>query len=212
MSGDDPHQSFPTQAENVYVSIKSDIMSLRLRPGSMIYEDAVAEQMGVSRTPVREALRRLSWEGLVKCLPKRGSIVSGISINDLREIAQARLIVEPAAARLAAARMPQEEIDRLPEIATPGQGSTGPEADGYQELHRSIARWCGNSRLESFINSLLDDTSRARSMIEDGHLSTETPYHPSIIRALQARDGEAAEEAMRTHVLAMRLFAFVLGK
>ena len=91
MASLDTPRKHPTLASDVYAALKVDIVSLKFPPGSMVQEEALAQRLGVSRTPVREALRRLEQEGLIKTVPKRGSFVAGVSLSDVREVLQVRL-------------------------------------------------------------------------------------------------------------------------
>ena len=193
-----------TRASQVYSDIKNAIMVLQLRPGSVVQEEALAKRFGVSRTPVREALRRLEQDGLVRTIPKKGVLVTGVSAQDILEIFQVRMAVEPLAARLAANQMPLEEIRRLRELHVP---ATRPEAGvnrSYRELHRSIARHCGNSRLSSILRSLMDETTRILAMSGPAETSRQCDQHLEIIKALEIRDGLAAEQAMQEHLLDFR--------
>ena len=193
-----------TRANQVYSDIKKAIMVLQLRPGSVVQEEALARQFGVSRTPVREALRRLEQEGLVRTLPKKGVLVTGVSAQDILEIFQVRMAVEPLAARLAANQMPSDEIQRLRELHIPVSGSAAGVNDGYRELHRSIARHCGNSRLSSILRSLMDETTRILAMSGPAETSRQCHQHLEIVKALELRDGLAAEQAMQEHLLDFR--------
>ncbi len=197
-------QTHRTQANRVYAAIKADLLSLKLRPGSMIQEELLAQQLGVSRTPVREALHRLGQEGLVRTLPKKGTIVVDISLDDVREIFQVRLAVEPLAARLAAEAMPQEEVSRLRQLHTSPRGSTDDFPTDDRELHRSVARHCGNQRLGSFLESLMDDTTRILHMSNPDTLALGHQHHLQILQALERRDGATAEQVMREHILAFQ--------
>lgn len=102
-----------TRADEVYAALRAGIVSLQFKPGSMIQEESLARQLGVSRTPIREALRRLAQEGLVQTVPKKGTIVAGISLNDIREVFQIRLALEPLATRLAASTVSRPECTAL---------------------------------------------------------------------------------------------------
>lgn len=188
-----------TQAVRVYETIKDDIVALRLSPGSMIQEEDLAHHLGVSRTPVREALRRLHQEGLVKILPKRGTIVSSVSMSDVREVYQMRLALEPLAARFAANSIPIEEIQRVRELHLPPVESRIRDRP-YRGLHWSIARYCGNRRLEASLLSLHSDTARITMATDSEGLAVVQQHHLRILDALEQRDGEAAELLMREHI------------
>lgn len=202
-----------TRANHVYGAIKEDIISLKLKPGSLIQEEALAQQYGVSRTPVREALRRLEQEGLVKTLPKKGTLVSQLSVNDILEIFQVRMALEPLAARLAANLMPRDETLRLRDLHTPPPEAKGGFNMDHRELHRSIARHCGNERLGSILDSLFDETTRILAMSAPEAAMRFYQRHLDIVDALEERDGTRAEQMMQEHLLDFRrsLISTVIG-
>ncbi|MCL4371271.1 MAG: GntR family transcriptional regulator, partial [Chloroflexi bacterium] len=201
MAAPKEHSHRSSRADSVYDAIKADIVSLKARPGSMIQEEALAQRLGVSRTPVREALRRLGQEGLVQTLPKKGTIIAGITIGDIREVFQIRLALEPLAARLATENFPREEISRLRAgHVPPTPPRTGIVAD-YLDLHACIRRHCGNERLRSILELLNLDVSRVLGTANVHHQMRSLEHHLRIIDALESRDGAAAEESMRDHIL-----------
>lgn len=193
-----------TRANQVYAAMKSDIVSLKLKPGALIQEETLADNYGVSRTPVREALRRLEQDGYIKTLPKKGVLVADITATDVLEVFQVRMAVEPLAARLAAGLIPQEEIRHLRELHTPPSEYISGYSSGYRELHNSIAEHCGNRRLAAIVYSLMDETTRILGMGNPQILLTNYQEHLGIIEALEKRDGLGAEQAMQEHLLGFR--------
>ncbi len=193
-----------TRADQVYTAIKNAIMTLELTPGSVIQEEVLAQQLGVSRTPIREAVRRLEQEGLVRTLPKKGILVDELSADDVLDVFEVRMCLEPLAARLAARLMPDEELRRLRGLHTPpssgGRGFHG----GYRELHRSIARFCGNRRMRRILDSLMDDTTRILAMGGYEERLRAHSLHLDILDALEKRDPLAVERAMQEHLLDFR--------
>jgi len=102
-----------TQSEAVYAHIKKAITSLTFHPGQRLSEARLASQLGVGRSPIRSALARLANEGWVRVLPQSGTFVSELSLQDVLELAVIRLLLEPHVARLAATRIPADELDTL---------------------------------------------------------------------------------------------------
>src|SRR6266581_6364678 len=100
-------------ADKAYHAIRGLIVSLELPPGAVIDERQLVEMLGIGRTPVREALRRLAQEQLVEVFPRRGMFVTGVDVRDLARISEVRAALEPEAARLAAGRATDEERDEL---------------------------------------------------------------------------------------------------
>ena len=108
----------PSLADRAYVAIRDLIVSLELPPGALIDERrAGAQSLGIGRTPVREALRRLAQEQLVEVFPRRGMFVTGVDVRDLARISEVRAALEPEAARLAAERATDEQRDGLAALA-----------------------------------------------------------------------------------------------
>ncbi len=197
-----PHRA--SRADDVYSAIRSGIVSLKFKPGSMIQEEVLAQQLGVSRTPVREALRRLAQDGLVRTVPKKGTLVASVSIDDIREVFQIRLALEPLAARLATPGIPEEEIDRLRSHHRPPAQSASGLIPDYRDLHSCIRHYCGNRRLESILELLNVDTQRVLSLSNQQYLLLSLDHHIRILDAFQARDPDAAEETMREHMVSSR--------
>src|SRR5579864_9717881 len=100
-------------ADQAYIAIRDLIVSLELAPGAVLDERALIEQLGIGRTPVREALRRLAQEQLVEVFPRRGMFVTNVDVRDLARISEVREALEPEAARLAAERATEDERDEL---------------------------------------------------------------------------------------------------
>jgi DNA-binding transcriptional regulator YhcF (GntR family) len=127
-------------AERAYYAIRDRIVSLELSPGAVIDERALIEALGIGRTPIREALRRLAQEKLVEVYPRRGMFVTGVDVRDLARLSEVRAVLESEAARLAAKRASELERDELGtligELHAPGRRS-GPELVALDErIHR----------------------------------------------------------------------------
>jgi DNA-binding GntR family transcriptional regulator len=174
--------------------------------------DDLAKQLGVSRTPVKEALAKLEREGLVVVNPHRGARVVTITRRDMEEIYELREVVEGLAARLAARNIGTGEIEELRSLVQEGEKALARgDYQAYAEVdlrfHRLIRRASGNRRLQTIMENLdgqihlLITTSAAvpgRGMVSVGE-------HLKIVEALEARDARRAEEAMREHVCNARL-------
>src|SRR5256714_14499447 len=100
-------------AERAFHAIREMIVSLELRPGAVIDERSLMQQLGIGRTPTREALRRLAQEGLVEVYPRRGMFVTPVEIQDLASLADVRSVLESSAARLAAERATDDDRDSI---------------------------------------------------------------------------------------------------
>lgn len=193
--------------EKIYQSLRADIISHRLMPGQAIREDELADRLGVSRTPVREMLRRLEHEDLVRVVPNKGVFVSELTDKDIEEVLEIRLALETAAARSAATKLTTEQTKELKDIRK--QLDTAVklkdsvlsfEAD--TRLHGLILQAAGNKRAHRIINNLMGQIHRIRfiSGHKPGRIDTTVKEHKEIVQALLNGDPDGAEKAMRKHL------------
>lgn len=189
-----------------YEGIRDAILSGALQPGERVKERDVAAQMGVSTTPVKEALRRLEQEGLVVAQPRRGAVVSSLARIPVAEIEEIRALLESMAARLAADRMTDAEITRLQvivgEMAELTAHMREPETrvEKVSVFHQLICEGSRNDFIVRFVETLtpFERVHRTEYLDPDeaGLIQRE---HESICDALARRDGLAAERLMLEH-------------
>jgi GntR family transcriptional regulator, rspAB operon transcriptional repressor len=195
----------------VYEELNSAIVDLRLAPGDPLREATLAEQLGVSKTPIREALTRLEQEGLVETTSFKGAVVSGYSRQDLIEIYELRELLENAAARAAAESMSDEDRDRLRRICRESRKLTkGGDPAGLAALISAfddvLFDQVRNGRIRALIGNLRAHLTRI------GHLTAEIPgrieasvdEHERILEAIAARDPDLAERQMSEHIRSVR--------
>lgn len=201
-----------TLADQVLDRIVEAIVTGEIAPGAPISENDVALRFGVSRGPAREALFRLEGKGLVTRAAHHGARVVDLTLADLRALFELREAVECMAARLAAERMTDAEIDAL-EAALgrdaaaleAASGQSYYQAAGDNDFHFAIAAASHNPRL---LRALADDlydvmrVYRFRSSARPGRAPEALAEHRAILAALRRRDGAAAESAMRAHIRA----------
>jgi DNA-binding GntR family transcriptional regulator len=195
-----------TEATRVYRALKHDILAREFAPGQPLAEIELARQYGASRTPLREALQRLNADGLVRIEPRRGAFVQELTVTDFLEINELRSVLEPYAARLAAARIPADEVHRL-QADLASIRVDDPAEDDFrrlealdEEVHEAIARASGNQRLCRLIASL-DDMMQVMRVGDLRRRHAET--HESlaaILDALVARDADTADLLLRRHI------------
>lgn len=182
----------------VYDAIKQAIITGDIEQGAILNEGELARQYGVSRTPAREALLMLSFEGLVNVLPRAGYMVTQITVRDVQEAFHLREILELETARLAACHITPAQL----EILEARKMGVPPEINPIynREFHLTIAEASGNSRLAKLITQLLDEMERI--LVYDPILSGphDPEEHERIIQALRNKDQEAAMDAMRYHI------------
>jgi DNA-binding GntR family transcriptional regulator len=195
----------------IYKQLKNDILNGVYKPGESLIEMKLAKEMGVSRTPVREAIRQLELEGLVSSIPNKGVIVEGITEEDVEDIYTIRKMIEGLAARWAAEKITDEQLEELREILDLMEFYTGKkDIDKVSEmdtrLHDVIFRACKSRPLESVLTNYHHFIKRARlvSMKSEGRALASLREHQEIYEALKNRDGDAAEKAMIKHISGAR--------
>jgi len=193
--------------DEIYLSIRKKIISHELKPGQPLREEALASKYGVSRTPIREVLRRLESDGLVEIIPYKGIFVTELTLADIREILDIRLALESIAARRAAINIEDEEIERLKDLADKFE-TAAKENDielSFQaddRLHKIILIIADNNRLKEYLNKLLSQIYRIRFLSGNtpGRLDESSQEHQDIINALIDRDPDSAEKMMKKHL------------
>ena len=182
-------------------------MKKHLKPGTKLLEVKIAKQMGVSRTPVREAIRELVAEGFVKMIPNQGVIVSIASIEDTQEVLQIRSVLEGLAARLATKVINGEEIKELEQyIEQMEYYANKDNALAFSkmdvEFHELILNICGNNRLIQIRKNLSDQAHRyrIRSLSIPGRLKHSLKEHQEIVKALKRKDSEQAGRLSQKHI------------
>jgi DNA-binding GntR family transcriptional regulator len=182
------------------------ILSGRLAPGDRIIETRVAQEIGVSQAPVREALRDLELFGFIESSPFRGAVVRKISVEELVQIYPIRAALEGVAARSAAARIDEAGLKRLEaalarlrKAAASGDRRTAVEADFA--FHLIVVEASGNNLLRQFWERMRLATTTFLTVSKSAHsLGEIADRHSPVLAALRARDPDAAEYAMRRHI------------
>ncbi|WP_027893784.1 MULTISPECIES: GntR family transcriptional regulator [Calidithermus] len=192
--------------EAAYLHLREAILGGTLLPGTRISEPGLAESLGISRTPVREALQRLSQEGLVELSPNKGARVRVITPQEVREVYEVRALLEAEGARLAAQRASEAELealaqrlealDRIPAEQYPEQMRVD------FEFHSLLMEASHNRTLARVYQDLRSGLAlvRAHQQTLSQHPKTRE-QHRQILQALQAREAERAARAAKAHVL-----------
>ena len=191
----------------VYRLLKSRIIKGSFKPGEKLFETKIAEQLGVSRTPVREALRQLATAGFVKMSPNQVIVVNDISIKDLREVLQIRGVLEGLASRLATNLMTEEKINELENcnknmekyLVQNNILAFSKESDKFHQL---ILSTCGNDRLVHVRKNLAEQIYRFRniSLHIPGRLESALKEHKEIAEALKQKDANRADAMSQKHI------------
>ncbi len=193
-----------TQTEKAYEEMRGAILRGEVPEGVFLVESQITERYRIGRTPYREACNRLHFEGLLEVLPRRGYFVPEMSFHHVRELFEARLIVEGVIAELAAQRATDEEIAELERLAAAtawGTASTVSEdiIQANKEFHCCLAGMSRNRELARILKSLLDRTQRLM-VVEIRYSGFRREQfkmlHQPIAKAIRLRDSAGAREAV----------------
>ncbi len=193
--------------QEVAERLRQRIFSHELKPGTWVDEQALAVQYGISRTPLREALKVLAAEGLVTLKPRRGCYVTEISDRDLDDIFSIMSLLEGQCARAAAERATSSELAELERIhaqleEAAHKGDIDRFFEANQAFHRSLQTIADNRWLLQVIEDLrkVIKLSRHHSLFSEGRLEQSLAEHRGILTALLARDADLTERLMREHI------------
>jgi len=196
-------------ADKAYVAIRDRLIMLDIRPGEPIDDGELARELGVGRTPVREALKRLEGDRLVVSFSRRGTFATGMDIADLAHISDIRAQLEPLAARRAAERASRPTRAELGELASRIEELDVIQADGTDlmrwdlAVHRAIYRAAGNPHLEDVLIRYGNLATRIFCLFLDRlpHVDEHVGEHAGLLRAIAAGDADRADGLAREHVL-----------
>ena len=193
--------------EMVYEELKIQILTGAIVPGTRMMEVDLAEEMGVSRTPIREAIRKLEKEGLVTIEPRRGAYASMISTQDMVEILEVRQDLEGLAAYFAATRMSPVEMEELREVAdrynaAVKEGNMKDMIRYDTQFHRMIVDSCNNKILVNMVEQLQELVLRFRYIYYDNFRRADNmpAEHREIIEAIASGDEDRARAAADVHI------------
>jgi DNA-binding GntR family transcriptional regulator len=200
------HGSRPLSRQ-AYEKLRDEIVTLGRAPGEPLDEAMLVEELGLGRTPIREALQRLACEGLVTIRPRRGTFVAGLGISDLIELFEFRLEIEGYAAALAAERANAADIAALESALTPLRNAR-PTHDNAAHIeidrafHRALAHATHNKFLEHHLARLYNLNLRLWYLALDkiGPMRDAIEQHEAILNGIRARDAKCARAAMQKHI------------
>ena len=188
--------------EIAYTTIKDDIISCALKPGEEISETVLVARYGLSKAPIRSALMRLRQEGLVVSRGRLGNIVAPVTLGDVQEISQLRLVLEVTATRLAAGKVDAERIRELNRAVQAGYKPGNKKSESAylkanREFHRYVAETSGNRRLAALVIDLMEQHERivhlGLALQNRGHEFFH--FHDELVTALIIGDGDRAAKA-----------------
>lgn len=199
--------SYQPLREVVCETLREAIRSGVLKPGERLMEIQLADELGVSRTPVREAMRKLELEGYVIMLPRRGTYVANISIRDINEVFEIRTTLDALASGLAAERITEEELEQLERLLVSiGENietrNMKKVVEDDMEFHDILYKASRNQRLVGIISNLREQMTRFRSMSMSypGRLKKTLEEHSRLVEAIAQRDVELAQKLAVEHM------------
>lgn len=204
----------PSLQERTYRTLRAAILNGEFPVGARIYETQVAAQLGVSRNPVRESMRRLQQDGLVDVRPRGGIYVASISMEEADDIYRVRGALEGVAARLAAERITDDELETLGHFAE-GSGAEDvypnshelPIVTGSERFHRAVHEFAHSPQVLEPLKIIYGRVLHYRNVTLrlPGRANVASEGHMEIYRAIARRDGVRAEAVMRDHIEGARI-------
>jgi DNA-binding GntR family transcriptional regulator len=196
--------------EMAYERIKDALRHADLDPGDVLSEVQLSRLLGISRTPIREALQQLEKEGLVQVIPGRAVTVASRSVKDVLDVLHIRMLLEPEVARLAAENATPQQIDRL-QIAMSQMEASILDYPAWSKadevFHETMQNACPNHLLGETVVQLRNRVHHLANTDSKHHparMEACTAEHRQIVDAIAARDAQAAERAMRDHITQLR--------
>lgn len=199
--------SYKPLRDLVLEAIREAIINGSLQPRERLMEIQLAEELGVSRTPVREALRKLELEGFIVMVPRKGAYVSDLSMKDIADVFEIRAALEGLAAALAAERITDEELEEMERLLVEkGEAIKHDDINKLVEVdtkfHETMYKASRNGRLGSIISNLREQIQRFRltSLSVPGRKRESLHEHRGIVEAIQARDMQLARHLAQEHI------------
>lgn len=205
-----PTRGFAVKSELAYTAVRDRILSHEYQPGATFNQAQLAVELGISTTPLREALRRLQSEGLVELGPHRDATVTALSLEEARDLLELRLAVDPLAAGLAAQRRTREDIAAIrstSSIEPLPEHPTAAQLIAHRRFHRAVYLASHNDLLIATLDSLWDKADRYRTEALRGDRGDEDrrrkdAEHQELMLRVIGGDADGASEVMRRHITA----------
>ena len=192
----------------VFHKIRDDILSGKYKDNEELKEVAIGEELGVSRTPVREAFRQLELEGLIHIIPNKGAYVTGITVKDVKDIYMMRSLLEGLCAKWATENISKEQLEEMEENVYlaefhASKGNTQQLADLDNRFHEIMYEACNSKMLEKQLRDFHDYVLRVRkkTLSQNQRSTASNKEHKFIFEAIKSGDPVKAEEEATKHVL-----------
>ena len=203
--------AIPLLTDRAYERIKHDIMTCAITPGTEVSEPQLCTHYRLGKAPVRMALIRLAHDGLLRAIPRRGYMVTAITLKDIHDVFELRLMLEPQAAHMAAGKVDVQRLRVLDEACRPGYQSDDIKSitrflEANKAFHVAIAQATGNGRLAIMVSQLLDQMTRLLHLsLGLRNRSQEMQHeHRALVKALARGDSETAQRISREQIEAAR--------
>ena len=203
--------AIPLLTDRAYERIKHDIMTCAITPGTEVSEPQLCTHYRLGKAPVRMALIRLAHDGLLRAIPRRGYMVTAITLKDIHDVFELRLMLEPQAAHMAAGKVDVQRLRVLDEACRPGYQSDDIKSitrflEANKAFHVANAQATGNGRLAIMVSQLLDQMTRLLHLsLGLRNRSQEMQHeHRALVKALARGDSETAERISREQIEAAR--------
>ena len=195
-------------SEDIADSIKTAIIKGKFKPGEKISEGELAQSMGISRTPLREAFRKLENEGFIDIIPRKGAMVTDVDPSEANDLYEIKSTLEGLAARLASVNMKEKDIEKLEKYNKElkeliDKNDLEAFYKVHCKFHEGFVKQCGNSRLIHMISNLNDHFKRFGivSLTLPGQFEYATRQHDEIIKAFRSGDESLVEQKVRGNVM-----------
>ena len=198
------------QSDRAHHALEKKLLTLEIPPGRLLNEAELMGQLGVGRTPLREAVQRLVADGLLTVIPRRGTQVTTISGDDLRKIAEIRIPLEMQAAQLAAERATKEDVQAMEAAIAESEAQSAPDYYALfdHQMHALIARAAQNKYLSEYLGRLYTLSVRLfySAHFQRERLEEMRREHGAVVEAVRRQDQKSAAEAMRFHLTSRHVF------
>ena len=197
--------------DQAYAAIKQKIITLEFGPSAYLNIAAISERLGVGRTPVHQAVRRLAHEGMIEIMPRKGMIVKPVSLHEVTQVINVRLVNESYCVRLAAENAKNKDIAALENILSRANqaaedGDTERMMIADRDFHCALSGIAGNALLADILRNLHERSLRFWfvSLHQSAHQREVDKEHTDIVTAIRNHDPVSAEQAMRGHIESFR--------
>jgi GntR family transcriptional regulator, rspAB operon transcriptional repressor len=197
----------PSLTDRVFAELREEILRGKLKPGAIVNEPGLAHRYGVSKTPIREALRLLAQTGWVTVIPRRGYLVRPLALDDIREIFALRRMLEPPLAAECARRAEADGMALLRDAVDRhkvAESDLDALIEAAHDFHVRIATLSGNTRAAAIVSQLADEVNRLLHLMprleENLRSVAELEAHSQILEAIEAGESDQASELMEAHL------------